>query len=224
VPALDTRTRSPRPRSRSCSANNAAAITDRARLKLHTNATCSRGLLTLRTASQAARRGHQSPPNRSLRMYAIRLEKRFELRTDRHTLPEVKFVEKSRTCDGIVQQRNRRAHLRAGYRLPPLPHRMKRQCSRTGSRASNTADRQVQPSARIASRSMSSVPGRALQRVRRLLPPPALARAGNQGDIDLQSIAGATATATHGTGARFASRICRRGSSRCGSSPRPVTC
>jgi hypothetical protein len=86
---------------------------------------------------------------------------------------------------------------------------MKRQCSRTGSRASNTADRQVQPSARIASHSMSSVPGRTLQRVRRLLPPPALARAGNQGDIDLQSIAGATATATHGTGARFANLSAR---------------
>jgi hypothetical protein len=56
---------------------------------------------------------------------------------------------------------------------------------------------------------MSSVPGRTLQRVRRLLPPPALARAGNQGDIDLQSIAGATATGTHGTGARFANLSAR---------------
>jgi len=46
-----------------------------------------------------------------LRKYAIRLEKRFELRTDRHTLPEVKFVEKSRTCDGIVQQSNRAEHI-----------------------------------------------------------------------------------------------------------------
>jgi hypothetical protein len=52
----------------------------------------------------------------------------------------------------------------------------------------------VQPSARIASRSMSSMPGGTLQRVRRLLPAPARARAGNQGDIDLQSNAGATAT------------------------------
>lgn len=44
-------------------------------------------------------------------MYVTRFEKRFELRTDRHTLPEVKFVEKSRTFDGIVQQSNRAEHI-----------------------------------------------------------------------------------------------------------------
>jgi hypothetical protein len=44
-------------------------------------------------------------------MYATRLEKRFELRTDRHTLPEVNFVEKSRTFDRIVQQSNRAEHI-----------------------------------------------------------------------------------------------------------------
>lgn len=48
-------------------------------------------------------------------MYVTRLEKRFEIRTDRHTLPEVKFVvkfvEKARTFAGIVQQSNRAEHI-----------------------------------------------------------------------------------------------------------------
>ena len=44
----------------------------------------------------------------------------------------------------------------------------------------------------------------------------------NQGDIDAQSVSGAISTATHGTGAGFG--MSPRGSSRCGSSPRPVTC
>ena len=56
---------------------------------------------------------------------------------------------------------------------------------------------------------MSSMPGRTLQRDRRLRRRRRGLGLENQGDIDLQSIAGATATATHGTGARFANLSAR---------------
>src|SRR5271166_1771887 len=91
-----------------------------------------------RFPSSAARSSESSKSKFAKVRNSARKKIRVTYRQAHATRSEVRREVSDLRWDRPTEQ-SRRAHLRAGYRLPPLPHRMKRQSSRTGSRASSTA-------------------------------------------------------------------------------------